>query len=193
MADGPLHPAGGSLEGLGHLGVEYLGDGVDYIHIPHGNDDGLPEILIALDMGGNADFVDDVGDHGFDVGLSGLLGGQHLDLLGIPPDFLEPFYQGIHIAGLQHQIPHSQIGTGGSHIVGDKSGCSQHHRPMLHGAEGFQDGDAVLLGQHQIQHQNVRSSLGNQQHRLFPFVGGAHYLKGLGFFQSCRQIAAKIL
>ena len=33
MADGPLHPAGGGLEGLGHLGVEYLGDGVG---VPYG-------------------------------------------------------------------------------------------------------------------------------------------------------------
>ena len=28
VADGPLHPAGGGAEVLGHLGVEHLGDGV---------------------------------------------------------------------------------------------------------------------------------------------------------------------
>ena len=28
MADGPLHPGRGGLEGFCHLGVEYLGDGV---------------------------------------------------------------------------------------------------------------------------------------------------------------------
>ena len=28
MADGPLYPAGGGLEGFGYLGVEDLGDGV---------------------------------------------------------------------------------------------------------------------------------------------------------------------
>ena len=28
VADGPLHPAGGGLEGFGHLGVQDLGDGV---------------------------------------------------------------------------------------------------------------------------------------------------------------------
>ena len=28
MSDSPLHPAGGGLECLGHLGVQYLGDGV---------------------------------------------------------------------------------------------------------------------------------------------------------------------
>ena len=51
MPDGALHSAGGGLEGLGHLGVEYLGNGVDHIHIIDGNDDGLPQVLIALDMG----------------------------------------------------------------------------------------------------------------------------------------------
>ena len=28
VSDGPFHPAGGGLEGFGHLGVEYLGDGI---------------------------------------------------------------------------------------------------------------------------------------------------------------------
>ena len=33
VADGTLHTAGGGLEGLSHLGVEYLGDG---IRVPDG-------------------------------------------------------------------------------------------------------------------------------------------------------------
>ena len=37
MPDGTLHPAGGGLEGLRHLGVQYLGDGID------GVPDGPPE------------------------------------------------------------------------------------------------------------------------------------------------------
>ena len=41
VADGPLHTAGGGLEGLCHLGIEHLGDGVDYVHIVDGNDNGL--------------------------------------------------------------------------------------------------------------------------------------------------------
>ena len=67
MADGPLHPAGGGLEGLGHLGVQYLGDGVDHIHIVDGDDDGLPQVLVALDVGGDTDLVDDAGDQTFNA------------------------------------------------------------------------------------------------------------------------------
>ena len=37
VADGPLHSGWGGLEGLCHLGIEYLGDGVD------GVPDGPPE------------------------------------------------------------------------------------------------------------------------------------------------------
>ena len=42
MTDGPFHPAGGSLECFRHLGVQYLGDGVDHIHIVYRDDDGFP-------------------------------------------------------------------------------------------------------------------------------------------------------
>ena len=57
VADGPLYPGRRGAEGLCHLGVEHLGNGVDHIHIIHGDDDGLPQILVALDVGGNADGV----------------------------------------------------------------------------------------------------------------------------------------
>ena len=53
VANGPLYPGRGGLEGFGHLGVENLGDGVDNVHIVHRQDDGLSEILVALDMGGD--------------------------------------------------------------------------------------------------------------------------------------------
>ena len=38
MADGTFHTAGCGLEGFRHLGVEYLGDGIDHVHIVHGDD-----------------------------------------------------------------------------------------------------------------------------------------------------------
>ena len=34
VADGSFHPTGGSLEGLCHLGVEHLGDGVRGLYSP---------------------------------------------------------------------------------------------------------------------------------------------------------------
>lgn len=65
---GPLHPGCGGAELPGHFGVEDLGDGVDHVHVLHGHDDGLPEVLVPFDVGGHADLVDDGGD----VGLQGL-------------------------------------------------------------------------------------------------------------------------
>ena len=57
MADGTLHSGWGGAEGFGHLRVEHLGDGVNHIHIVDGDDNGLPQILVALDVGGDADGV----------------------------------------------------------------------------------------------------------------------------------------
>ena len=57
MSDGPLHSGRGGLECFCHLGVEHLGDGIDDIHIVNGDDDGLPQVLVALDVGGDADGV----------------------------------------------------------------------------------------------------------------------------------------
>ena len=67
MADGTLHSGRGGLECFGYLRVQYLGDGIDDIHVIYRNDDGFPQVLVAFDMGGDTDFVDDTGDHGFDT------------------------------------------------------------------------------------------------------------------------------
>ena len=57
VPDGTLHSGRRCLEGFCHLGVEHLGDGVDDIHIVDSDDDGFPQVLVALDMGGDADGV----------------------------------------------------------------------------------------------------------------------------------------
>ena len=51
VADGTLHPAGRGLEGLCHLGVQDLGDGIDHIHVVYGDDllDCLFLILMDID------------------------------------------------------------------------------------------------------------------------------------------------
>ena len=38
VADGPLHPGRGGLEGFGYLGIQHLGDGVG---VPYGPPEGL--------------------------------------------------------------------------------------------------------------------------------------------------------
>ena len=51
VADGALHPAGGGAVFLGDFRVEALGHGVDILRLVHGEQDGIPQELVALDMG----------------------------------------------------------------------------------------------------------------------------------------------
>ena len=51
VADGALHPAGGGAVFLGDFRVQTLGHGVDVLRLVHGEQDGIPQELVALDMG----------------------------------------------------------------------------------------------------------------------------------------------
>ena len=53
MADGTLHTAGGGAVFLGDLRVQTLGHCVDILRLVHGEQDGIPQELVALDMGGD--------------------------------------------------------------------------------------------------------------------------------------------
>ena len=53
VADGALHPAGGGAVFLGDFRVQALGHGVDIFRLVHGEQDGIPQELVALDMGGD--------------------------------------------------------------------------------------------------------------------------------------------
>ena len=51
VADGALHTAGGGAVFLGDFRVEALGHGVDVLRLVHGEQDGIPQELVALDVG----------------------------------------------------------------------------------------------------------------------------------------------
>ena len=53
VTDGALHPAGGGAVFLGDFRVQTLGHGVDVLRFVHGEQDGIPQELIALDVGRN--------------------------------------------------------------------------------------------------------------------------------------------
>ena len=57
VPDRPFHSGRSGLEGLCHLGIQNLCNGVDHIHVIDGDDNGLPQILVALDMRRDADGV----------------------------------------------------------------------------------------------------------------------------------------
>ena len=46
VADGALHPAGGSAVFLGNFRVQALGHGVDVLRLVHGEQNGIPQKLI---------------------------------------------------------------------------------------------------------------------------------------------------
>ena len=53
MADGPLHATGSGAVFLGNFRVEAFCHSVDVLRLVHGEQDGIPQELIALDMSGN--------------------------------------------------------------------------------------------------------------------------------------------
>ena len=55
VADGALHAGGGGAELLGHGGVQHLGHRVDDLHVVDRENDRLAEVLVALDVGGDAE------------------------------------------------------------------------------------------------------------------------------------------
>ena len=182
VADGPLYPGRRGLEGLCHLGVQDFRDGVDHIHIPNGDNNGFPKILIALDMGGDTDLVDDAGNQGFNTDLAALAdsGDDGRLLLAKLPD---PIHQSAQIAGLQHQIASTQIGCRCGNIIRDKGRCSQDDGLTLHAGNSFQHCQPIPLGQHQIQHQNIRLLFPYQPLGLLPVHSGGDYLKTVAALQ----------
>ena len=65
MADGAFHPAGGSAVFLGDFRVQALGHSVDVLRLVHGEQNGIPQELVALDVGRDADLVQNFGDGQF--------------------------------------------------------------------------------------------------------------------------------
>ena len=51
VADGALHPAGGGAVFLGDFRVQTLGHSVDILRLVHGEQDGIPQELVAFDVG----------------------------------------------------------------------------------------------------------------------------------------------
>ena len=53
MADSALHPAGGGAVLFGDFRVETLGHSVDVLRLVHGEQDGIPQKLVTLDVSGH--------------------------------------------------------------------------------------------------------------------------------------------
>ena len=189
VADGPLYPGRGGVELLCNLRVQHLGDGVDHVHILDGEDDGLPEILVALDVGGHANLVDDVGDNSLQVCLlppgHRLLtavhaGGGHTAHITAAPKLADAGQQGGDITRLGHEIVHAPDGAVTNDLVVDKAGEDDDAAvgPCLR--QAAQQLQAIQLGQHQIHQQHVRLQLRQQAERFHAVRCCAYHFK-IGF------------
>ena len=128
MADGALDAGRGGAEALGDLGVEDLGDGVDHVHVLDGEDDGLAQVLVTLDVGGHADLVDDVGDDGLQVRVVvaalRALAEVHTHARGagqIEAQLADAADEGLHVAGLGDEIVRAAVGALGDDLAVDKA------------------------------------------------------------------------
>ena len=189
VADGPLHPGCCGAELPGHLGVENLGHGVDHIHVLHGHDDGLPQVLVALDVGGDPDLVDDGGD----VGLQGLPGGDRQAGGGI---FLRPVLRGQQTDALDNRrdpagLHHVVVPALGGHFVGYGASGKAGQDQGAH--DGIQDVVPVHAMQDQVHHQHIRGELLGQANGFLSVVCLTDHFQALLALQSFCQDAAEFL
>ena len=124
MAYGALDARGSRAVLLCDLGIKHLGDGVYHFHVVYGENDGLAQILVALDVGGDADLVDDVRDHGLKLGLLPRGRGRGLEVVpraGVNGGRLAAEltdareYRG-GVAGLGYEVVRAQHGAVGHHL-----------------------------------------------------------------------------
>ena len=170
VADGTLDAAGRGAVFLGDGGIEHLGDGVDDLHIADGEHDRLAQVLIALDVRGDADLMDDVGDHGLEIRLAGdcrcTLIARRARLRGLPDAADEQLRR----AGLGQIIRRAELRRLGEHLLriepGDDDGAGA---PVL-ALQPLQHGEAVRLGQDHIRDKHVRILLSHEGERLLPVV-----------------------
>ena len=189
MADGPLHPGRCGGKPLGNFGIEYFRHGVDDIHIIHGNHDGLPQILIPLDMGRHADLVNDRRHQVFQgytaVHRSRGRHGKHC---------VHPVQQRVHRAGLGHEIAHAQLPGLGENLIGTK-GREQDHPGLLTSLSPqlTQRVHAVQLRKCHVHHHQIRFVLMDQLLDLCAAAGYGSHIKLSRLFNGFPQHAAEFL
>ena len=108
MANGTLHAGGGSAVMLGNRGIKNLGNGIDDLVVLDHHNDGTAKILIALDMCGNANLMNDLGDLRLQVSVisQGHISNAGLALLA---DAADTVAQGAVIQRSQHTVRRARL------------------------------------------------------------------------------------
>ena len=159
--------------------------------------------MIALYVRRNADFVDDIGDDGFEVHI--LLGrlrnelavvtgaGRDCAVAGKLPHSAEKCRR---VAWFGHEIISAQRGTGGHYVVVEKSRQNYYVRMRAALRDAAQDFKPVELGQCQIHDEHVRRKLGDQSKSFKAVVSGSDDLHialcGDQVLDKCTKVVVRI-
>ena len=153
MADGPLYPAGGGAVFLGDLRVQALGDGVDVLRLVHGEQDGIPQELVAFDVGRDADLMQNVRD----LQLVAVHAGRDKPLLVAVGDFEHPAGKDILVEGFDKVVGEALIQQLLDHFLALEGTGDEKRGVRFAGGDIFLlDGQSIQPGHEGIQQNHLR-------------------------------------
>lgn len=174
MADGALHTAGGGAEVGGYQRVQRAGQAVQIVRVLQGQQRGLQEKAVAVQVGRNANLQ----QHGCHVLLGGFLclrrfrdgrhrgAGQRQDVPG----------QAVHVRRLNHVVGSAQLHGAADEIVPVQGGQRNDLGPVggLQVGQALQHAKAVQLRHYHVAHQHLRAVLAHQLQGLQAIGCRAH-------------------
>ena len=190
VADGALHARGRGGKRLGDLRIQNLGDGIDDIHIVHGDHDRLAQVLIALDVRRNADLVDDGRDHRLHVDLRALLR-RELHLPVELDDLGQMVCHRLKIARLRHEILHAELCRAHADVLRHVAAEDERQRRLFQLLRPAEDRKPVQPRQHQVEHQHVRVLALQKLHRRLAVVRHARDVKCAALLERAAQVFTK--
>ena len=158
------------------LGIQHLGDGIDYIHVVYRKYYRLAQVLIALYVRRNADLVDDLGDCRFEICVARARRQKHLLLTRQRADLADAIQKRGDIARLRHEIRRSECRALTHYLVSVQMCNDDRLRAGACLGQAAQHLDTVELQKHQIHHQHIRLPLGRKGKRFNAVVGIADAL-----------------
>ena len=181
------------MELLGNTGIHDLGDRADRLHVADCHHDGLSQILIALDVGRDADLMDDLGHAQLKVQVAWGLG--RLDARRLPGQAPLADTAGQHLCAdrLAQEMAHAQAAALGRSRV---AGKGRHHKnahlvPVVN--QAVHNAQPVQLGQHQVDEQQVGRQLAHLVQRGQPVPRRSDNLDAVLRLQSARKRRAEVL
>ena len=186
MTHGALHARGCGVVAARDLGVEHLGHGVDDVHILHGEDDRLANVLITLDVRRHADLVDDGGHKAFQRD------GAFLLRLPVPDGLTHPLEQRAGLAGLCHEVGRALLHCLHHHLLAVEGGNQDRLRPCRQLCHPVEQREAVQLRQDHVCNYKLRTFPFDHLPCLRAVPGAPHHVKFTRIFYRLLQHRAEI-